>query len=116
MSNLLSLSATQLNRAAALKDRIETLSQQLSELLGASVSDEAAAPATKRGRKKISAAGIARIKAAQKKRWAKVHAAKSAESAVKPVVQKRKMSAEGRAKIIAAVKARWARVKKAKKA
>ena len=71
MSNLLSLSAAQLNRAATLKDRIEALSQQLTELLGSPVSNGAAAPANKPARKQISAAGIARIKAAQKVRWAK---------------------------------------------
>jgi hypothetical protein len=116
MSNLLSLSAAQLNRAAALKDRIDALSQQLSELLGSSVTDGVVASATKPARKKISAAGIARIKAAQKLRWAKVNAGKPAKAAVKTLGKKRKMSAEGRARIVAAVKARWAKVKKAKKA
>jgi hypothetical protein len=116
MSNLLSLSAAQLNRAATLKDRIEALSQQLTELLGSPVSNGAAAPANKPARKQISAAGIARIKAAQKARWAKVHAAQPAAAAVKTAAKKRKMSAEGRARIVAAVKARWAKVKKAKKA
>ena len=116
MSNLLSLSAAQLNRAAALKDRIDALNQQLSELLGSPATDGVVASATKPARKKISAAGIARIKAAQKLRWAKFNEGKPAKAAVKTVAKKRKMSAEGRARIVAAVKARWARVKKAQKA
>jgi hypothetical protein len=116
MSNILSLSAAQLKRAAALKEQIDTLGQQLSELLGSPASNGVATSAAKPARKKISAAGIARIKAAQKARWAKVNAGKPAKATVKAGAKKRKMSAEGRARIVAAVKARWAKVKKAKKA
>ena len=63
------------------------------------------------GTRKISAAGRARIVAAQKARWAK--ARKSAK--VVPIRRKRKLSAAARRKIAAAQRARWARVKAAKK-
>jgi hypothetical protein len=79
MSNLLTLSSAQLKRAAGLKDRIAALEKQLSALLGdSSAAPKAAKPAKRKN--KISAAGIARIKAAQKARWAKVKAAKKAKA------------------------------------
>ena len=61
---------------------------------------------------KISAAGIARIKAAQKARWAKIKAAKSAPKTAKVI---RKFSAEAKARISAAAKLRWAKAKAAGK-
>lgn len=79
MSNLLTLSSAQLKRAAGIKDRIAALEKQLDALLGASASAPKAAKPAKRNNK-ISAAGIARIKAAQKARWAKVKAAKKAKA------------------------------------
>jgi len=60
-------------------------------------------------RRTMSAAGKARIAAAQRARWAKVKATKS-----EPAKPKRKLSAAGRARIIAATKARWAAFRKAK--
>jgi hypothetical protein len=54
----------------------------------------------------MSAAGRARIIAAQKARWAKVKSGK------RPAAKrKRTMSAAARAKIAAAARARWARAK-----
>ena len=79
MSNLLTLSSAQLKRAAGIKDRIAALEKQLDALLGASSPAPKAAKPAKR-KNKISAAGIARIKAAQKARWAKVKAAKKAKA------------------------------------
>jgi hypothetical protein len=70
--------------------------------------------AGKRGPKRggMSAAGRARIAAAQKARWAKSKAVKVAPpAAAKPAKKKRKMSAAGRARIGAAAKARWAKIK-----
>jgi hypothetical protein len=102
MINLSSLSSSQLKRAAAIKDRIETLQKELADLTGEAV-ETTSAPA---GKRKISAAGLARIKAAQKKRWAKVNAGKPGRPA-----GKNKMSPAARAKIAAAAKARWAAAK-----
>ncbi len=63
------------------------------------------------GRRKMSAAGRARIVAAQRARWAKVRAT----AKVIPIREKRTMSAAARRKIAAAQRARWARVKAGKK-
>jgi hypothetical protein len=64
---------------------------------------DGAEPAEKR--RKMSAAAIAHIRAAQKKRWAAFHEAQSAPASAKP---KRKLSKAGRAAIVAALKKRWA--------
>jgi len=74
--SLSNLTPTQLRHAAKLKEKIERLQRELSQLTGAST---AAAGPVKYAKRKISAAGIARIRAAQKKRWAKVHAKKSSK-------------------------------------
>jgi hypothetical protein len=102
------LSASQLRRAADIKDKIESLQKELSRLLGSI--DGAVAP---RKRRKMSAAGRARIGAAVRLRWAKVKGRKSAAKPVKKA--RRKMSAAGRAKIAAAARARWAKAKAAGK-
>jgi len=62
----------------------------------------------------ISAAGRARIAAAQKARWAKVKA-KSGKPKVITMPKKRTLSAAARRKIAAAQRARWAGVRAAKK-
>jgi len=56
------------------------------------------------GKRTISAAGRARIAAAQRARWAKQKGTSGAP-------KKRKMSAAARAKIAAAQRARWAKAK-----
>ena len=77
MSEFINLTAQQLRQAAGLKERITDLEAKLVKLLGASGQSKAAAnsrPARKKH--KMSAAGKARIAAAQRKRWAKVKADK----------------------------------------
>ena len=107
MTNLLSLTSAQLKHAAAIKDKISALEKELTAILGSS-STPAPTPKMK---SKMSAAGRAKIAAAQKARWAKVK-----KPAAKPVLKKKStMSAAGRAKISAAAKARWAKVKAAGK-
>jgi len=115
MISLSSLTSNQLKRAAAIQEQIEALHHELNGLLGGSApaAVSAAVAAPKAGRKKISAAGIARIKAAQKLRWAKVKAAKPAAPAARKT--KKKMSPAARAKIAAVAKARWAAIKAAGK-
>jgi hypothetical protein len=105
---LSSLTTAQLNRAADLKEQIKAMNEELASLLGAS----APAPTKSPKKGKMSAAGKAKIVAAQKARWAKLKAAKPA---VKAPAKKRKMSASAKAKISAAAKARWAKVKAAGK-
>jgi hypothetical protein len=62
----------------------------------------------------MSAAGKARVAAAQKARWAKIKTAKPVVTAAKPAKKKFTMSAAAKAKISAAAKARWAKIKGAK--
>lgn len=68
------LSVQQLKRAVAIKERIARLEKKLASLLGGP--DTAPAGKTRKPRRKMSAAGRARIAAAAKARWAKVKAAK----------------------------------------
>ena len=107
---LSSLSIAQLRRAADLQEKIEALNEELDSILGESAPAPAKVPAKQRGG--MSAAGRAKIAAAQKARWAK---AKAVKPAAKPAVaaKGRGMSAAARAKIAAAAKARWAKAKAA---
>lgn len=110
-TSLANLSAAQLRRAAALKDRIQSLEKDLAKLLGAPVAEKPA-PVRKK-RKHMSKAARALISAAQKARWAKL---KGAANSPAPVRKQRKhMSKAARALISAAQKARWAKLKAAKK-
>lgn len=70
------LTPAQLRQAASILEKIEKLQNQLNRLHGAKAAAPAPAAKPAQQRKKISAAGIARIRAAQKARWAKIHAAK----------------------------------------
>lgn len=120
-------SSSQLRQAASIQEQIEKLQAELGCILGApTVAAVAPAPvaapavAAKAPSKKgmISAAGIARIKAAQKARWAKLKAAAPASSAppAKPTAPKKfTMSAAAKAAISRAAKARWAKIRAAKK-
>ena len=69
----MNISASQLRRAADIKDKIESLQGELNQLLG-NGSAVAAKPEPKR--RKMSAAARAKIAAAQRARWAKVRAGK----------------------------------------
>lgn len=120
---MLNLTSTQLRKAADLQDKIEKLQTQLAALVGSKTLTapvkvtKTAKPAKKKG---MSAAGRARIVAAQKARWAKIKGAKTApkaavKAAAKPAKKKFVMSAAAKAKISAAAKARWAKIKAAKK-
>jgi len=122
--NMINLTPAQLRQAANLKEQIQGLGKQLGQLLG-SAPKAAAAPAVVKAPKKkggMSAAGKAKIAAAQKARWAKINAVKPAIKAVvvakpavvaaaKPAKKKFTMSAAAKAKISAAAKARWAKIR-----
>ncbi len=89
MSVFTNLSSRQLRQAADIKEKISELEQQLADILGGrAVGEPAKANASpapvKQSKKKISAAGIARIKAAQKLRWAKYKQQTSAASVTGP--------------------------------
>jgi|ERR1019366_2522698 hypothetical protein len=124
MSLITNISVQQLRQAADLKEKILELENELSQLLGSTTQTVAVKPAAAKAPKKkggMSAAGKARIAAAQKARWAKVRAAKPEAKAIvgvkaaPPAKKKFTMSAAAKAKISAAAKARWAKVRAAKK-
>ena len=111
-----------LKRAVALAEQIETLQAELAGILGSTKSESSPAPVSpaavttsKKKKGKLSAEGLANIRAAQQARWAKVKG-KSAPTKKKAATGKKKgkMSAAGRAAIIAAQKLRWAKVNAAK--
>ena len=117
--NLSNLTPAQLRKAANLKEQIEALNKQLGSILGGtgiSATIKAGNPVKKGG---MSAAGRARIVAAQKLRWAKIKAAKpvsvvKAAPTAKPAKKKGTISPEGIARIKAAQKARWAKIRAVK--
>jgi hypothetical protein len=135
---MINLTPTQLRKAADIQERIQSLQKGLGQLLGGEVSTPAQSTEAPKKKRKMSAAGRARIAAAAKARWAKIRGAKAAKAPKKrklsargianiragvakrmaakgKAVQKpkRKMSAQGLANIRAAQKARWAKAKKA---
>ncbi len=101
-TSLAHLSVRELRRAAALRERIERLEKELTQILGG----HAAAPAKRR---KMSTAGRARIAAAARKRWAKFRKG-GAGAAPK---RRRKMSAAAKARLSAMARARWKAAKAA---
>jgi hypothetical protein len=113
MSSIANLSVKQLRQAVNLKVKIEALEKKLNQL-ASSTAKPVAAKAPKK-RRKMSAAGKARIVAALKARWAKFKAAKTANQVAKPAKKKFTMSAAAKAKISAAAKARWAKFRAEKK-
>lgn len=113
---LSNISVQQLKRAVIIREQIEQLETELSEIFGESPAPMAPATNGRTGKRTMSASARAKIAAAQRKRWAKQHKAegKSPKASAKaPKQRKNKMSAAGRAAISAAIKARWARAKAA---
>ncbi len=114
--SIIHLTPTQLRKAADLQEEIAKLQSQLSAIMG----NQSSTPAqvAKPAKRKLSASAIARIRAAQKARWAAIKAVKPIAKPVTAEAPKKKggMSAAGRARIVAAQKARWAKIKAAKAA
>ncbi|HWY32314.1 MAG TPA: hypothetical protein VNX46_16245 [Candidatus Acidoferrum sp.] len=104
------LTSSQLRRAVQIKEHIEKLQDEINQITATAKPVAVKAPKTS----KFSAAGIARIRAAQKARWAKVKTS-NRKAKGKPSKAKRTMSAAARAKIAAAARARWAKFRAAKK-
>jgi|SRR5581483_2892303 len=115
MTNLQNLSSAQLRKVVEIKERIEELEAELERLAGSD--GGAAAPTSsgtgRTGKRTMSPAARARIAAAQRARWAKVHAAagKTRVTAAAGGKKKRRMSPAARAKLAAIAKARWAKAK-----
>ena len=118
---MINLSSKQLRQAADLKEKITALELEFATILGGNGNGTPSPlKAPKTAKKGMSAAGRARIAAAQKARWAKVKAAKPAKAVqpaqvTKPGKIKRTMSAAAKAKISAAAKKRWKKAKAAGK-
>lgn len=132
MNPITTLSPAQLRQAADIQERIQSLQSELSQLLGGEVESGP----KKRG---MSAAGRAAVGAAARARWAKLRgtgrkrklsaeglaniragvakrmAARAGAQSVQPA-RKRNFSAAGRARLSALAKARWAKARKAGRA
>jgi hypothetical protein len=110
--NITNLTPKQLRKAADIQEKIQSLQNELNEILGGEVPTPAQAtkPGKKRG--KVSAAGRARMRAAQIARWAKIKGTAASTTPEQKPKKKSKMSAQGLANIRAAQKARWAKAKK----
>ena len=119
--SILNLTSNQLRQAADLQDKIAAFEKQLAGILG---TEAAPVEAAKPAKRQMSAAHKAKIRQAQKLRWAKYNAAKAKPAAQTTAVKlvetkaakKGGMSAAGRARIVAAQKARWAVINAAKTA
>ena len=119
------LTSSQLRQAADLKEQIVALETELAAIFGgttlvlaaAAVEAVEAEEPAKPGKRTMSPAHKAALRAAQALRWAKYSAEKT--QAAKPGKRGPKkdgMSAAGRARIAAAQKLRWAKVKAGKTA
>ena len=106
MNSIIGLSPIALRRAADIQEKIQSLQQQLSQLLGGEGSPTRATAEPKR--RKLSAAVKAKMRAAAKARWAKIKGTAPATSAKPAKKAKKKMSAQGLANIRAGVAKRMA--------
>ena len=117
LPTMINATATQLRKAADIQERIQSLQKELGQLLGGS----AETATTEAPRKyKFSAAARAKMRAAQKARWAAKRAqAQTISTAEKPAEapkKKRKMTAAWRKALERAWAARRAKGKAAAKA
>ena len=121
--NISHLTPLQLRQAADLKEKIESLERQFASVTGGITPPPVEAPAlaqpAKPGKRTMSPAHKAKIRAAQALRWAKYNAAKAKTSDKGAKLgeggpKKGGMSAAGRARIAEAQKLRWSKVKAAK--
>jgi hypothetical protein len=140
---MINATPTQLRKAADIQEKIQSLHEELGQILGGGVFTPAQPTEAPKKKWKFSAAVRAKMRKAQKARWAKIKGtAPSAKPAHKP---KKRLSAQGlaniragvakrmaaqgkevqklkiqrsaawRAAVSAAAKARWAKAKKAGK-
>jgi hypothetical protein len=104
-TTMLNITPTQLRKAADIQERIQSLQSELNEILGVEVPTPGKAEAPKK-KWKFSAAARAKMRRAQKARWAKI---KGTAPETEPTKKgKRKMSAQGIANIRAGVAKRMA--------
>jgi hypothetical protein len=110
MNSITNLTPQQLRHAADIQERILGLQEELNGIMGTapSFTVSVAAPT---GKRRLSAKGLANIRAGARKRWANLRGGNGA--AEKPTKRKGRMSAAGRAAIAARMKKRWAAAKRA---
>jgi hypothetical protein len=110
MNSLNGLTPEALRRAADIQEHILELQGQLARILGGAAPAKSATAVVAKKRR-LSAQGLANIRAGALRRWAKQKkGGRVAAGAARP---KRKMSPAGRRRIRAALKARWAAAKAA---
>ena len=107
MNSIKDLTPQQLRRAADIQESILAMQRELEQLLESGYVP--AAPAAPSARRKLSARGLANIRAGARRRWAKARHANGADV----IVRRRKMSTAGRARIAARLRERWAAAKRA---
>ncbi len=96
------------------KHRIDEQISELRAMLSGAPGEVTSTPATGKGKRKLSAAAIERIREGQRRRWAKAkHEEKPAATTASKSKPKRKLSAAGRKAIVDALKRRWAAKKAA---
>lgn len=107
-----------LEEALSLRKQIAALQDKLSGLFGSDDDKAETTSATpqKRGKRTMSAATIAKMRASQQARWAKKGGSSLAIVASAKPNGKRAMSPEAREKIAAAQRARWAKTKESSSA
>jgi hypothetical protein len=112
MNSFTNLTPQQLRQAADIQERILQLQDQLDSIMGGSGGGIAATPSVANGSKRrLSAQGLANIRAGARKRWGKVHATNGNGAGSRK--RRGKMSPAGRAAIAARMRARWAAAKRA---
>jgi hypothetical protein len=99
MSNLLTASPADLRRAADIQERIDALQAELSQLLNTETPTYQPA-----GRRKMSAQGLANIRAGVKRRW-------SAFKKTTGRPPRRRISAAAKERLAAIARARWRKAK-----
>jgi hypothetical protein len=105
---MINATPAQLRKAADIQERIQSLQEELGQLLGGEVSTPALATEAPKKKRKFSAAARAKMRAAQKARWAKIKGTAPATSDKPAKKAKKKMSAQGLANIRAGVAKRMA--------
>ena len=109
MNTIANLTPQQLRQAADIQERIQKLQRELGQLLGVSPQPlKGPAPVAQPKKRKLSAQGIANIRAGVRKRMAKKLGLASPAA---PPAPRKKLSAAATAKLSALAKARWRQAK-----
>jgi hypothetical protein len=102
MNPITGLTPQQLRKAADIKEKIVSLQKDLDQILGAP--PEILTEAPRRKKRRLSAQGLANIRAGVRKRLGRLS---NVEPAVPGRKRKRRMSAEQKERLSAIAKARW---------